>query len=746
MDSAYYGQASEILSGYSEADNSQWSDSLKVAFHTTSGRVLRRLGEYDLAMIHLSRAQKTAEKIYGGRHFETAEIYMWIGYALRDQGNPAKALFWLKKARHNSPVAREAPFQLLGNIHNGIGSTLLKLGKEEEGLKHLHRAIEINESHPPRLSTSCPYDNLGGFYADKRDFRKAILYFEKALEIKKGLLPSSSLQLAYTYRDLIQAYSESGDLEKCLELEGKALQVFKNKFGENHEEVAWSYANLAFYSWASRTNLEKGIENAQKSISIFKATEQEYSRGCGLAYNHLGICFSHLGELDKAIDAHKKALNIRIRALGRNDKDVGASYNNLGVSYGRKGDYETALDYYQRFLDNRIYYCKYYHPYTGLAFNNMAYCLMKLDRHDEALAYLEKSSEVYSSPKVKGHFQEYLPYTNLGWYYLEKGNYAKSLGCYRVALRIAKGVFFEKNPVIAGLFLDVASVFIEQNELGKAKTYIDSAYFSINYLEGSYEFDAAVVDRIKLLDVLFLEAIVLEEQFKKTGSPKILEKLKENRKQAVTLIDYIAANLSEASSRSVLLGKNYQSYEKAIWAALQLAPDTRQVPEKPFKLAEKSKALLLLESYYKSKAQAVTGLPDSLLEKENQLKQKIAYYEKRAFDESWHQKGKPAKPNRYSAAAYELKQEYRSLQKEIEQQYPDYFDLRYNFKVASLQKVQAALHPRQGLIEYFVGDDNLFLFLIRRDTLIVRSQVMDAAFPLEQWVEDLRKGLGLAKQ
>jgi len=71
--------------------------------------------------------------------------------------------------------------------------------------------------------------------------------------------------------------------------------------------------------------------------------------------------------------------------------------------------------------------------------------------------------------------------------------------------------------------------------------------------------------------------------------------------------------------------------------------------------------------------------------------------------------------------------------------YPNYHQLKYQHEVASVKDIQALLKPDQTLLEYFVGDKNIFIYTIAKNDFKVKKVAKD--FPLEEWVTQLRNSI-----
>ena len=65
----------------------------------------------------------------------------------------------------------------------------------------------------------------------------------------------------------------------------------------------------------------------------------------------------------------------------------------------------------------------------------------------------------------------------------------------------------------------------------------------------------------------------------------------------------------------------------------------------------------------------------------------------------------------------------------MKEDFPEYYRLKYDLSTASLEYVQDSLLARdQSLIEYFLGDSSLFIFLIQPDHYEVKEISIDSSF------------------
>ena len=201
--------------------------------------------------------------------------------------------------------------------------------------------------------------------------------------------------------------------------------------------------------------------------------------------------------------------------------------------------------------------------------------------------------------------------------------------------------------------------------------------------------------------------------------------------------------LLEDGSKLLLLAKTYPIYEQAIAVSLLKAEADHDLEllQNTFTYAEKSKSSLLQAQLKAADALSFAGIPDSLTQRERDLRIDITWREKQR--QNLLNQGLTETDTsvlRVSGIIFDLKQSYESLKQRFERDYPNYYRLKYDLSTVSLNYVQDTLLTKdQALLEYFAGDSSLFLFVIKPDTFVVREVKRD--FPLEKWIEQFRHGL-----
>lgn len=134
-----------------------------------TGYLLTLLGRYEEAIRLFGKSLEI---------LPTAEAYTYKGWTYHHMGDPERAIEEAKKAIRLDPD--------YGNPYNDIGVYLIDLGREEEAIPYLEKAMRAKRY----CCYQFPHFNLGRVYLKKKMFEKARELFKKSLEIDPGYEPA----------------------------------------------------------------------------------------------------------------------------------------------------------------------------------------------------------------------------------------------------------------------------------------------------------------------------------------------------------------------------------------------------------------------------------------------------------------------------------------------------------------------------------------------------------------------------
>jgi CHAT domain-containing protein len=473
-------------------------------------------------------------------------------------------------------------------------------------------------------------------------------------------------------------------------------------------------------------------------------------------YTSIGKCYYNLGNYEKAIETYGLAFQMIPRQndsyFGLIDDDYYFALNRsqVGEAHFKRGQVEEnsrqyfeAKPYYMaalkkleaKPLDNSI------KNLLLTNYNRMAALYQASKVYDSALMYLNKS--IATAPK--NDLEVSKTYLALGDLYLELNDHDKAISNYRKRLtklnETIKGKHFAKGIAI----YHVGKAHASQ---GKVKEALTSYQVSLGHFVTSFKFEdpyqnprAEVIglsSTNEVMQILSLKAAALRAEYQLQHKTKSLEAAIRTYELVDSLIDKMRREFPTREFKEFLSSKSFAVYEGVITALYEMYQRSHNAAflNKAFKFAEKSKSILLLESFRNTNAKHVAGISQSIIQNEEQMISSIIYLEGILLKEEDAQERM-----RLTKKISALKRDHAALVKSLETEHPAYFRLKYNLDGIPVNEVHNRLLSKNdaAMIEYVVGTDYIYMFVITHDDIdFLRESI---THDLAQHVVDLREGL-----
>ena len=101
-----------------------------------------------------------------------------------------------------------------------------------------------SKRHLKKVKRALYYNQLGCLKQNQGDNKKAIEYYEKALEIRQKTLPPNHPSLATSYNNIGLVYMNMESTQKHFHFTTKALEIQQKTLPQNHPDLATSYNNI----------------------------------------------------------------------------------------------------------------------------------------------------------------------------------------------------------------------------------------------------------------------------------------------------------------------------------------------------------------------------------------------------------------------------------------------------------------------------------------------------------------------
>jgi len=591
------------------------------------------------------------------------------------------------------------------------------------------------------------YHILGLHYYYLSEFDKTIFYWDKTLQIRIELLGEKHTSVANSYNNIGIIYRIENEYDLALRNYFKALQIRKELLGEKHTDLAGSYNSIGIAYW-EKSEYDLALQNYFKALQIWKEQFGEKHSLVSTSYNNIGIVYADKNEYDLSLQYYFKSLQIKKELLGEKHSSIATSYNNIGTIYRVESEYDLALQYGFKALQIDIELLGEKHMSVASDYYNIAGIYADKNEYDLSLQYLFKSIQIRKELLGEKHISVVNNYLGIGIVYSNQNEYDLALQYYFKALQIGKELLGEKHTTVANSYNNIGIIYRIESEYDLALQYYQKAIASSlrNFYDTVNVHSVPIIKDYlswnKLLYALQEKAEILANHNKGlTGFENLSgQRLALRHYQACdTLISQVRKEMKTKSDKLALGEQGSEVYKGAINVCINLSAvsssdSVSYYNEQAFYFSEKNKSSVLLEALAGAEAQKFAGIPDSLLNKEHILQIDIALYKKILAEQP-----DSAKEMLFRDKLFKANRQYDELITVFENNYPEYFELKYNQKPASVKEIQETLDDKTAIISYFTGDSIITIFTITKKNLDVKT--VPAIENLDDTIQYFRYGL-----
>lgn len=596
-------------------------------------------------------------------------------------------LLFLGGCAQKTPVKTTPPASRAGDGFSESANEMAKDGQYKTSIFFYKKAIDnYQKAELWDKAISC-YIKVGDNYQKLDDTETALGNLNQALKLTRSHLGYQPMELAKGYQKLAFKYMQKKNFDKALELYQRVLAIQLDVLGKDHPETAKTYNSISLIYW----NLKKPLDahtNYTRSYLIKLRQKGDIPKNMDKQYHSISMGKKKYRkkDLENARNRFSRSLEEYRKRFGQNKPLFAALYEQIGILYAFEGDYGSALDYLRKSFDIRLELYGHLSPEVGTGYLNIGICLRLKNDNIEALKFLNFALTNKSEALGPYHPETADIYYQIGKVHYQKGEWEKSLDFFQKAL-VAQVPGFDNMNIDANPNWD------------------------------------SILPSDKLLEILRAKANSLRVKY--IYNPEHLQDLR-NAFSTYSLLARLVETMRQgyrSESYKLFFGEKVHTlYQQAIETTLLLyqMTDDLQYKEHAFVLSEKSKAGVLAEALLEAEAKQFAGIPPQLLLKEKELKEKLTYYDTYLQKELRLMKN-PVKIANLENRYHSLVLEYRKLIKTFETAYPDYYELKYKPLVVDIQAIRQRLEPGSALLEYFIGENVLNIFVLTRDGLEVRS-------------------------
>jgi CHAT domain-containing protein/Tfp pilus assembly protein PilF len=541
--------------------------------------------------------------------------------------------------------------------------------------------IRINNAFVPELFDT--YLNLGILRVLQGKFSQAYYQYGRAKMILDSMgTRADSVWIAQFYLNYGNLTSYLGKFKETQEYLNVAEAIYTKKFGPNYI-VLHNINLLKGVSAFNNENFSQAALYFKKALTIAES-HKLVKDGIPTAYFKLSEVSIQTEEYQQAIDYCLKGLehdaipNMRLSLL-----------LNIANSYAKLDDYANADRYYKLVLTMneerkvhpvfRIISCKAYADF-----------LLQNNYPEESKQYYEDAIAHINNQSKQGSRRYPVILSSIGKIYLQhEHDLSKALYYYDLALQFWKIRFNLETDTLSKVWpnrIDFLSAY-----RGKAQTHF------IFYKENGNIQD--LDSSIYYYSVALKRAELVNKNLDKENNYILAEKVKPIYDEAIMI-----------AHEKYLLDKDSSAFESA------------------FILSERSKASVLFNAIQNKFALKTSDVPERILELEFNLRNEINAIKKLKTEEEEKADRSEKLINFYNSKLLDLMVSHDSLEDQIEQNYPKYYQLKFTRTAIDLDTLIHNLGQSDALLEYTLSDTSLFIFLVSKDTFNLKRVTIDSSF------------------
>ena len=512
-------------------------------------------------------------------------------------------------------------------------------------------------------------------------------------------------------------------IEKCQE----ALPFFRSA-GDHYRAAL--ILNVTGLLYAESSEFRKAVENFKQSLPLFHSVNDRYGEMETL--NYLGGMYDVLGEPQTALRNYEQALSLAREAKNQNTEAF--LLNNIGKVNNDLGNWQKAIEYYQQTLP--VVRANGNKRLEAISLHNMGFSYIGLGEPEKALGYLEQSLPLRRTLNDKTGEADTL--TSIGNTYTRMNQPQKAIGFYDQALPLRLAAGDRRGEGITLDYMGIA--YASLGELKKALDYhqkaleryrtsesrreegtalgnIGHVYGRLGDQQKAYDSHKEALAVFRAMGDRENEARMLEGLARAERGRNQLDTARKFIDESLSLTEAVRANVSGQRFRASYFSRRQDAYQFYIDLLMELQ---RKDPSGTYsadalRISERSRARSFAEMLNEANVDFREGVDADLLKKEREIRQSLNVKAQRQI-QLISRKGSPAEIEILNKEISALEEQYEQSQSAMRKSNPSYAALTQP-QPLGLKEIQQLLDPNTVLLEYSLGDDRSYLWVVTQNSL-----------------------------
>ncbi|MCS6967741.1 MAG: tetratricopeptide repeat protein [Cytophagales bacterium] len=224
---------------------------------------------YDIATVYLRDALTLLKSSGKENDFHYANFLNALSYIFNYQGKYTQAIQYAKQAlevRRRIDVSGE----MIARSFSTLGEFYILQGNLRKAMEYFNLALQINQKNGNRRGIAIVLTHISNVYLQEGNYRKALNNLLIALEMKKGT-KASPRDVALTQLLIGKVYLAQGQPDKTYFYLHEALVAFEE--AGDKQNLSYAYTEIAKH-FASQKQFKQALQAHQKAIQIALEIQQ----------------------------------------------------------------------------------------------------------------------------------------------------------------------------------------------------------------------------------------------------------------------------------------------------------------------------------------------------------------------------------------------------------------------------------------------------------------------------------------
>ena len=640
--------------------------------------------------------------------------------AAYDEKNFTKAIALLDSADWRLNSIDSGQSALLGRVYylKSFTYTRQKNPDYDTGIKYAQKALKIYARLPDAsFQLANVYRIWAAALIENKKYQESILPAKAAVRILDSL-GKYPLYHANALEKLANAYGKTGRYNEALSTISEA-----HTLSTDNEDFDAYYRLTLNNEIARWTRVIGGIEEAlmicqDTYTELIEIKKKNSKLGADVLLN-MARCYEKKGQWDKQADFLKKTLDIQL-AIDEEPYIIATTLEDIGILYTEQNKYPECLQKIEQAYKIRQ---ERNDPDTVSSLTNLCSCYEVGNELVKAENFCLRANEVHQARgELANQQKRYKSFSNLAEIYVQQGRHAEAEVFYKTAITGIEQTYGTENIELIEIYTRKCENFRETANYQSAIAAGERSLQINKYIEDD---PTLCVDLPTLTETLVEIGRIHQDRYFSLENKHDKDKALLYYSRAEQSLEYRLRNSNNYGNSAAVREAMHRIQDLRLNLLTAFGIDDRTLPTDVFHCLEKTKGVAILASTNYLAIDAVAEVPSTVLKTEKELQKlvilrqnqhselpdSLAFEKRKAFE-----------------ALVVSREKLENFTKQIKDEHPKYYNLKYDPTPVSLTNFQAQLLDDQSVLTFFVGKSFIYTIHITKEFSEIKKTRKPANF------------------